>query len=168
MTFTPFRAVGRRLLSGPPTYWRLLPETEEPKTRSVIRGELGVFPVGCTAQLQTHCAAPSRHARGKEFAEVSKPAKPLRLSLPCRCATSSRRIVYSACAKGARVDTTDARVRRFCKLSPVTSGPPSSSATRLTNLESRIEYNHRITGINVKTSAEIATIYSLIFANRRN
>lgn len=97
----------------------LMLSAEDGGTENVIRymWRAGVFfPVGCPARLQTHCAAPSRHARRKEFTEVSRPARPLRLSPPCRRETTSRRVVYSACTKGALVGTADGGVRRFSKL----------------------------------------------------
>lgn len=78
-------------------------------------------------------------ARGTVFAGASKPARPRRF--PCRRATSSRRVVFSASGRqnlGAREGTASAVGRRLT-VPPVTSGPRRASATHPTRLETRTE-----------------------------
>lgn len=79
-------------------------------------------------------------ARGTVFAGASKPARPRRF--PCRRATSSRRVVFSASGrqKSGRAGGHCRRGRSASRsVPPVTSGPRRASATHPTRLETRTE-----------------------------
>lgn len=66
--------------------------------------------------LGTHDVKSLWKFRNRRGRSNSRPPTP-----QCRHATSSRRVVYSACTKGARVGTADAGVRRFSVLAAYSS-----------------------------------------------